>query len=79
MLFPFAGQSLELKEGARAWRLTRRQAQVIECLARGRCYKETAAELAISLSTVKMHVRSVFNKTGARNTLEAVHLLTMTV
>jgi DNA-binding NarL/FixJ family response regulator len=42
----------------------------VRTVARGRTNSEIAAELHISLSTVKAHVTSVMNKLGARNRVE---------
>ena len=41
-------------------------------VARGRTNPEIAAELHISLSTVKTHLASIMTKIGARNRVEIV-------
>jgi DNA-binding NarL/FixJ family response regulator len=50
--------------------LTDREEQVLAAVARGLGNAEIAAELYISLSTVKTHVASLMNKLGARNRVE---------
>ena len=50
--------------------LTDREEQVLLTLARGRTNAEIAAELHISLSTVKTHIGSLMTKLGARNRVE---------
>lgn len=50
--------------------LTEREEQVLLTLARGRTNAEIAAELHISLSTVKTHIGSLMTKLGARNRVE---------
>lgn len=51
-------------------KLTEREEEVLLTLARGRTNDEIAAELHISLSTVKTHVASLMGKLGARNRVE---------
>lgn len=50
--------------------LTDREEQVLLTVARGRTNAEIAAELHISLSTVKTHVAALMTKLGARNRVE---------
>lgn len=50
--------------GARFDDLSVRECQVAALLARGRRNHELAAELVISLATVKNHVHSILTKTG---------------
>jgi len=50
--------------------LTEREEEVLATVARGRTNSEIAAELHISLSTVKTHLTSLMNKLGARNRVE---------
>ncbi len=53
-----------------AERLTAREEEVLRTIARGRTNDEIAAELHISLSTVKTHVASLMGKLGVRNRVE---------
>jgi DNA-binding NarL/FixJ family response regulator len=50
--------------------LTEREEQVLVTVARGLTNAEIAAELYISLSTVKTHIASLMMKLGARNRVE---------
>jgi DNA-binding NarL/FixJ family response regulator len=50
--------------------LTTREEEVLRTVARGRTNAEIAAELYISLSTVKSHLASLMTKLGARNRVE---------
>jgi len=50
--------------------LTAREEEVVVAVARGLTNSEIAAELRISLSTVKTHLASLMNKLGTRNRVE---------
>jgi len=50
--------------------LSERETEVVRTIARGRTNSEIAAELFISLSTVKSHVASIQAKLGLRNRVE---------
>jgi DNA-binding NarL/FixJ family response regulator len=50
--------------------LTDREEEVLLTVARGRTNAEIAAELHISLSTVKSHIANLMTKLGARNRVE---------
>ncbi|MFC4147567.1 response regulator [Micromonospora mangrovi] len=50
--------------------LSRRETEVVRALARGRTNQEIAAELFISLSTVKSHLSGIQTKLGLRNRVE---------
>jgi DNA-binding NarL/FixJ family response regulator len=52
--------------------LSDREQQVVRCLASGRTNREIAADLFISLSTVKGHLGSIQAKLGVRNRVEIV-------
>ncbi|MEO3776533.1 response regulator transcription factor [Micromonospora sp. B11E3] len=56
--------------GRRAPNLTERELEVVREIARGRTNREIAAELFISLSTVKSHVSGIQTKLDARNRVE---------
>jgi Response regulator containing a CheY-like receiver domain and an HTH DNA-binding domain len=51
-------------------RLSQREKQIAYLVARGMKNKDIALQLAISENTVKRHLQSIFNKTGARDRLE---------
>jgi len=50
--------------------LTDREEQILAAVARGRTNSEIAAEMYITLSTVKTHIASLMAKLGARNRVE---------
>ena len=52
--------------------LTRREGEVLDALCRGLSNKEIALELGLSEVTVKLHVRTLCRKLGARNRTHAV-------
>lgn len=52
--------------------LTSRELEVVEMLAAGRSNQSIAAELVVTLDTVKKHVSHVLAKLGAANRTEAV-------
>lgn len=56
--------------------LTSRESQVLALLAKGYCNKRIATKLDIGVGTVKTHVKSLFNKLGAKARTHAVVLAT---
>lgn len=52
--------------------LTSRQLEVLRLLAKGQSNKVIARDLGLSVSTVKVHLHTVFRALGANNRLEAV-------
>lgn len=66
---------LSQKMGAgRIGALTERELQVLLALAAGLTDKEIAGKLALTESTVKSHIRTIFHKTGTANRAQAVAL-----
>ncbi len=53
--------------------LTTREKEVIELIAKGRMEKEVAAELFISLKTVKTHISNIYTKLQVRTRVEALN------
>jgi DNA-binding CsgD family transcriptional regulator len=86
------GQLLRELRGLGAWRhapgafppaqvlerLSRREAEVLRELSRGLTPAAVAAELHISLSTVRNHIRSIYAKLGVRSQLELLAQLFQT-
>jgi DNA-binding NarL/FixJ family response regulator len=70
LLSAFAGQDRTAVPRQPFEPLTDREEQVLRELAAGRTNTEIAADLFISLSTVKTHVASLMTKLGARNRVE---------
>jgi DNA-binding NarL/FixJ family response regulator len=68
VLSAMAGESREEPSSIR--RLSERERQIAALVARGLKNKDIAQELKISENTVKRHLQSIFNKTGARDRLE---------
>ncbi|MFN3308157.1 MAG: response regulator [Anaerolineales bacterium] len=56
-----------------AYGLTMREQEVLQWLADGHSDKEIAAQLALSLHTVKTHVRNILSKLHANNRRQAAH------
>jgi DNA-binding NarL/FixJ family response regulator len=52
--------------------LTKREHEILACLAQGQQYKEIADSLSISLETVRAHVRHIYEKLHVRSRTEAV-------
>jgi len=77
VLSAMSGQSREEQEPSNLKRLSERERQIAALIARGLKNKDIGRELGISENTVKRHLQSIFNKTGARDRLElAVMALT---
>ncbi len=53
-------------------RLSPREQEVLECLAKGFLYKEIAGELSIGIETVRSHLTSIYRKLHVRTRTEAV-------
>jgi DNA-binding NarL/FixJ family response regulator len=77
LLFPDAVRALVAARpaaptGGRHPSLTPRETEILRLMASGRSNREIAADLVISLETVKTHVGNVFAKLGAANRTQAV-------
>jgi DNA-binding NarL/FixJ family response regulator len=58
--------------GAALTPLTRREREVLQCLARGLTQQEVAVTLGISVATVERHVHNLLPKLNARSTAQAI-------
>ena len=56
----------------RALGLTRREAEVMQIVARGKTNQEIAAQMTLSVRTVQKHLENVYEKLGARSRTQAV-------
>ena len=52
--------------------LTKRERQILNCLAEGKVNKEISACLYLSVETVKTHLKNIFAKLNAKSRLDAV-------
>jgi DNA-binding NarL/FixJ family response regulator len=52
-------------------KLTRRESEVLQLVARGATNKEIADQLTLSVATVERHIANVYTKIGARGRAEA--------
>jgi two-component system nitrate/nitrite response regulator NarL len=57
-------------ERPRPYKLTARELEIVSAIAEGQSNRQIAERLKISLQTVKHHLTSIFDKTGASNRLE---------
>jgi two-component system NarL family response regulator len=72
MLFgPEASARLAERVGER--RLTRREQDVLELVARGLTNREVQASLSLSEGTLKNHLKHIYDKLGVSNRTEAAH------
>ncbi len=67
-----SGWQSALADGRPA-RLSPRHRQVLALIAQGRGNGQIAAELGVSLNTVKFHVRALYARLGVRNRVEAAN------
>jgi len=63
----------EITEGASAGKLTRRQLQLVECIARGYGNREIAEHLQVSEHTIKVHMYRLFKRIGVTSRTQALH------
>jgi DNA-binding NarL/FixJ family response regulator len=69
---PFGRNGLSGGDSSLDRRLTPRQQEVLQCLARGQSNKEIAYQLGLSQGTVKIHIAAIFRAYKVRNRTQAV-------
>ena len=52
--------------------LTQREQEVLRCLVRGRSYKQAAADLGVSIDTIRTHIRALYKKLQVHSVAEAI-------
>lgn len=70
-LFSQIGADKVLFEGQPV-RLTPKETDTLQCIARGMSYNETAEHMGVSLSTIQSHIRSLYRKLEVRSQVQAV-------
>ncbi len=65
-----AVQTGKVNQIVKATRMTRREQEIIDLIARGRSNKEISAELSLSIHTVKSHVHNILDKLALHTRLE---------
>jgi DNA-binding NarL/FixJ family response regulator len=54
------------------YQLTNREKEILQLLSKGNSFKLIAAELSISLDTVRTHIKRIYDKLHVRSQIEAV-------
>ena len=72
---PGRASPLAPEQLARLFGLTRAESAVALALARGKTLDEYAAEAGVLISTVRTHLRAIFDKTYTRRQADLVRLL----
>jgi LuxR family maltose regulon positive regulatory protein len=72
LLALFSNQAEKTPTAAATYILTKREIELLGLIAAGSSNKEIAAELVISIGTVKRHTVNIFNKLDVKNRTEAV-------
>ncbi|MEC4676308.1 MAG: helix-turn-helix transcriptional regulator, partial [Nitrospirota bacterium] len=57
------------------YKLSRRETEVINLIIKGKSTREMAESLFISESTIKTHLRHIYDKAGVKNRIELLRLL----
>lgn len=67
---PHREEAPSLQDFCSANRLSKREAEVLNLFLEGKITKEVAEALFVSESTVKTHIRHIYEKSGVRNKVE---------
>jgi len=78
VVLPSPGPALSPSSDTRRWELSEREREVLEFLAAGLENAAISERLFISTHTVKNHVSNIYRKSGARNRLELIRMLSDT-
>ncbi|MBI5370915.1 MAG: response regulator transcription factor [Sphingobacteriales bacterium] len=60
------------REAGNDYQLTNREREILQLLSKGNSFKMIAAELLISLDTVRTHIKRIYDKLHVRSQIEAV-------
>lgn len=67
------GDEADVPAGAAPGKLTKRQVQLVECIARGYGNREIAEHLQVSEHTIKVHMYRLFKRIGVTSRTQALH------
>jgi DNA-binding CsgD family transcriptional regulator len=70
-----AKMDIDINDMVTRYGISKRETEVIELLAEGKTNREISGELFITLQTVKDHIHHIFQKTGVRNRVELMNLM----
>ncbi|MBI3140171.1 MAG: response regulator transcription factor [Sphingobacteriales bacterium] len=60
------------REASNDYQLTNREKEILQLLSKGNSFKMIAAELMISIDTVRTHIKRIYDKLHVRSQIEAV-------
>ncbi|PVD49473.1 DNA-binding response regulator [Terrimonas sp.] len=66
-------QSFRKQSPPQQYSLTRREEEILDCLAKGLLYKEIAFSMSISIETVRRHCFNIYGKLHVNNRTEALN------
>ena len=75
LITPPAPKGERMEAVAEKYKISGREREVIELILEGYANKQIAGRLGVSFSTVKNHIYSIFQKTGARSKVELFRLV----
>ena len=59
-------------KNSEAFKLSKRETEIVELVAKGLANKEIAADLQISVETVRVHLKHIYEKLHARSRAEVI-------
>jgi DNA-binding NarL/FixJ family response regulator len=63
------------KEKLKRFKITEREAEIVELLRQGLTYNQISDKLCISVYTVNNHVANIYSKVGANNRIDLLRVL----